>query len=93
MVGQAETMSDKRGMMSAECDGLRLAASVGCGDRNTPERLAVSRRPMAVSDALVYESYGLAEEDRRIVEGKRNHELPGLFSHLPAVVYGEPTDC
>jgi hypothetical protein len=45
-----------------------------------------------VIDALVYESYGLAEEDRRIVEEERSHELPKLFSDLPAVVYGEPID-
>jgi len=46
-------MSDKRGTMSAECDGLRLAASEGCSTRNTSVPLAVSRKPKAVSDALV----------------------------------------
>ena len=29
----------------------------------------MSRKPMAISDALVYELYGLTEEEIRIVEG------------------------
>jgi hypothetical protein len=49
-------------------DSLRLAAPDECSARNTPEPLAVSRRPMAVSDALVYELYGLTEEEIRVVE-------------------------
>jgi hypothetical protein len=37
----------RRGGLTA--DGLQLTASVGCGIRDTPERLAVSRRPIADS--------------------------------------------
>jgi hypothetical protein len=62
-------MSDKRGTMSAECDSLRLAASDGCSAGNTPELLAVSRKPMALSDALAYELYGPTEDGIRIVGG------------------------
>jgi hypothetical protein len=47
---------------------LQLAAADGCGSRSTPEPLAVRRKPMA-SPALVYELYGLTEEEIRIVEG------------------------
>jgi len=39
--------------------------------RNTPERSAVSRKPMARPDALVYELYGLTQEEVSIVEGER----------------------
>ena len=46
-------------------DGLQLTASVGYGIRNTPERLAVSRKPMADSvetmmtaDSLQLAAYG-----------------------------------
>jgi hypothetical protein len=42
--------------------------------------------------ALAYERYGPTEEDRRIIEEERSHELPWRFSHLSAVVYGEPID-
>jgi hypothetical protein len=51
-------------------DCRRLTASDGCSGRNTPEPLAVSRKPTALPDALVYELYGLAEEEIRIVEGE-----------------------
>jgi hypothetical protein len=40
-------------------DSLRLTASDGCSTRNAPEPLAVSRKPMALPDALVYELCGL----------------------------------
>jgi hypothetical protein len=43
-------------------------ASVGYGIRNTPERLAVSRKPTALPDALVYELYGLTDEEIRVAE-------------------------
>jgi hypothetical protein len=72
MVGLVETMlklHERRRTLAA--DSLRLAASDGCSTRNTSERLAVSRKPMAVMrqisatdkqiDALVYELYGLTE--------------------------------
>jgi hypothetical protein len=49
-------------------DSLRLAASAGRGTGNAPEPLAVSRGPVALPDALVYELYGLTEEEIRIVE-------------------------
>jgi hypothetical protein len=49
----------------------RLAACDGCSGGNTPEPLAVSRKPMAIPDALVYELHGLTEEEIRIVEGGR----------------------
>jgi len=52
-------------------DSLQLTASVGYGIRNTPERLAVSRKPMALPDALVYELYGLTQEEVAVVEGER----------------------
>jgi hypothetical protein len=42
-------------------DSLRLAASDACSVRNTPELLAVSRKPTVLPDALVYELYGLTE--------------------------------
>ena len=42
-------------------DSRRLAAPDGCSTRNASERLAVSRKPMAIPDALVYELYGLTE--------------------------------
>ena len=35
------------------------------------EPLAVSRKPMAISDALVHELYRLTEEEIRIVNGER----------------------
>jgi hypothetical protein len=60
MVELVETMlklHEKRRTLTA--DSLRLATSNGCSTRNTPEPLAVSRRPMALPDALVYELYGL----------------------------------
>jgi hypothetical protein len=50
-------------------DSLRLAASDGCSTRTTSELLAVSRKPMALPDALVYELYGLTEEEIGIVVG------------------------
>ncbi|MCX6843944.1 MAG: hypothetical protein NTX53_16905 [candidate division WOR-3 bacterium] len=50
-------------------DSLRLAAPDGCSTRNTSEPLAVNRKPIALPDALVYELYGLTEEEIRIVEG------------------------
>jgi hypothetical protein len=46
-------------------DSLRLAASDGCGTGNTPEPVAVSRRPMALPDALVNELCGLTEDEIR----------------------------
>ena len=57
--------------MPPKADSLRLAASDGCSIRNTPERLAVSRKPMALPDALVYELYGLTQEEVAVVEGER----------------------
>ena len=56
-------MSDERGTTSAERDDEQLTAygSDGCSAGNTPEPLAVSRKPMPLSDALVYELYGLTE--------------------------------
>jgi len=60
--------NDEYGTMSAECDSLRLAASDGCSTRDTSEPLAVSRKPMAISDALVYELYGLTKDEIGIVE-------------------------
>ena len=63
-----ERESDERGTMSAECDSLRLAATDGCSTRNASEPLAVSRKPMAHPDALVYELYGLTEVEIRIME-------------------------
>jgi hypothetical protein len=51
-------------------DGQRLAASARCSTGATPELLAVSRRPMAHPDALVYELYGLTDEEIAIVEGR-----------------------
>jgi hypothetical protein len=53
-------------------DSLRLTA-YGFGRmqrRNTREPLAVSRKPKVVP-ALVYELYGLTEEETQIVEGER----------------------
>jgi hypothetical protein len=44
-------------------DSLRLAASEGGSTRNTSEPLAVSRKPMAIPDALVYQFYGLTEQE------------------------------
>ena len=41
---------------------------------SSPEPLAVSRKPMALSDALGYELYGLTWEGARIVEG-------GIWTH------------
>jgi hypothetical protein len=64
-------MSDKRGTMSAECDGLQLTAH-GLGRmRGQKDAGAVSLRPTAVLDALVYGLYGLTEEEIRIVEGRK----------------------
>ena len=57
--------------MPPKADSLRLAASDGCSTRNTSEPLAVSRKPMALSDALVYELYGLTENEIRTVEGEQ----------------------
>jgi hypothetical protein len=36
--------------------------------RSCMEPLAVSRKPLALPDALVYELYGLTEEEIRITE-------------------------
>ena len=76
-------MSDKRGTMSAEpgmlgrvetmqmtADGLRHGMK-GRYTQRSSEPLAVSRKPMAIPDALVYELYGLTEEEVRIVGGER----------------------
>jgi len=53
-------------------DSLRLAAPDGCCARNTSEPLAVSRKPMAVLDALVHELYGGRNQNRwRKAEAKR----------------------
>jgi hypothetical protein len=52
-------------------DSLQLTA-YGFGRmqrRNTREPLAVSRKPMALPDPLVYELCGLTENEIRIVEG------------------------
>jgi len=64
----------RRGELTA--DSLQLAASVGYGIRNTPERLAVSRKPIAnsVETMLTADSSRLAayrpDKDRiRFVEG------------------------
>ncbi len=56
--------------MQMTADGFQLTA-YGLGRmrrRNTPEPLAVSRKPMARPDALVYELYGLTEEKIGTVE-------------------------
>jgi hypothetical protein len=60
-------------------DSLQPTASVGHGIRNTPERLAVSRRPIAVSvetmmtaDSLQLTAYGSDEDEIRIVEGEKS---------------------
>jgi hypothetical protein len=50
-------------------DSQRLAATDGCSGGHTSEQLAVSRRPMAIPDALVYEFCGLTEKGISIVEG------------------------
>jgi len=54
-----------------KCRMRRPAAHDGCSVRSAPEPLAVSRKPMARPDALVYELYGLTEAETRIVEGGR----------------------
>ena len=54
---------------AAEADSLRLAAFDGCSAGKRPERLAFSRRPMALPNALAYELYRLTEDEIRIVEG------------------------
>ncbi len=43
----------------SHCDGQSCQA---------PEPLAVSRKPMAISVALVYDLYGLSEEEIRAME-------------------------
>jgi len=65
-------------------DSLQLTASVGYGIRNTPERLAVSRRPMVLPDALVYELYGLSEDEIRIIEDADSRRLTADSSRLTA---------
>jgi len=61
--------NDERCTPSAEgtrlADSLQLTASVGYGIRNTPERLAVSRKPIAdlvetmmTTDSLQLTAYG-----------------------------------
>ena len=63
-VGLVETMR-----MTA--DGFQLTA-YGLGRmRGQKDAGAVSRRPMALPDALVHELYGLSEEETQIVEGER----------------------
>jgi hypothetical protein len=56
-------------------DSLRLTASVGYGIRNAPERLAVSRKPIADSvetmmtaDSLRLTAHGRDGDEIRIVE-------------------------
>jgi hypothetical protein len=51
-------------------DSFRLAAPAGRSASSTSEPSAVSRRLMALPDALVYELYGLTEEEIRIEEGE-----------------------
>jgi hypothetical protein len=64
----------RRGELTA--DSLQLTASVGYGIRNTPERLAVSRKPIADSvetmvtaDSLQLTAYGPEKNRIRFVEG------------------------
>jgi len=53
-----------------DVDGRQLAAADGCRAANMPEPLTVSRKPMALPDALVYEPYVLTEEEIAVVEGE-----------------------
>jgi len=65
MVGLVEPMLK----LHRTAGGLRLAA-YGLGRmRRQRHAGAVSRKPMALPDALVYELRGLTEEGIRIVEG------------------------
>jgi hypothetical protein len=58
-----ETMLKLHGDSSRlTADSRRLAASDGCSTRSTSEPLAVSRRPMALPDALVAELSGRIRE-------------------------------
>ena len=54
-------------------DSLQLTASVGYGIRNTPERLAVSRRPIAdsVETTMTADSFWQPREIRTIGGGKK----------------------
>ena len=57
--------------MRMTADSLQSTAC-GFGRMQRQKRAgAVSRMPVADSDALVYELYGLTEEEIRIVEGVR----------------------
>jgi hypothetical protein len=77
MVGLVETMRYRSSLVRRICtsfrrtsaDGPQLAAySFRPKDKDvTLGLLAVSRKPMARSDALVYELYGLTEDKIRIV--------------------------
>jgi len=57
--------------MRMTADGFQLAAYGLCWMRCQKHAGAVSRKPMAIPDTLVYELYGLAEEEIAIVEGQR----------------------
>ncbi|MCX6842537.1 MAG: hypothetical protein NTX53_09690 [candidate division WOR-3 bacterium] len=81
MVGLVETMLKlHKKSRTLTADSLRLAAPDGCSSRNTPEPSTVSRKPMAdmrqiaatdkAIDMLVYELYGLTEDEIAIVEGR-----------------------
>jgi hypothetical protein len=55
-------------MMRMTANGFQLTA-YGLGWMRRQKRAgAASRKPMALPDALVYELYGLTEEEIRIVE-------------------------
>jgi hypothetical protein len=49
----------------------------------------VSRKPMALPDALVYELYGLTEDEIRIVEGAADDLRP--LADSPAAEHGRMT--
>jgi hypothetical protein len=53
-------------------DSLRLAASAGRRTSSTPEPTAVSRKPMALPDALVYELCGRTILDWRAADVGRS---------------------
>jgi hypothetical protein len=61
MVGLVETM------MTA--DSFQLTAYGLSRMRGQKDAGAVSRKPTALPDALVYEPYGLTEEEIKVVEG------------------------